>query len=60
MNFRISKIMLFLALATGLIAMTTARCRAEPLNEIRPLLPASTGEWKADGEDRFYDPKTIF
>ena len=60
MNSRISNILLFLVLATGWIAMTTERCRAEPLDEIRSLLPASFGEWKADGEDRFYDPKTIF
>jgi hypothetical protein len=60
MNRRMSTLLLFIILAIGSIPMTIERSLADPLDEIRTLLPASFGEWKAEEGDRFYDPRTLF
>jgi hypothetical protein len=33
---------------------------ADPLDSLRSSLPSVVGNWKADGEDRFFDEKSIF
>jgi len=47
-------------LTMGLLFMMTEKAFADSLDELRSLLPGSIGEWKAEGEDRIYDPRTIF
>lgn len=53
-------ILIFMFLIMGSFFMMTEKAFADSLDELRSLLPVSIGEWKAEGEDQFYDPRTIF
>ena len=55
---KIACLLLLVLLAAGFEPMTAA-C-SEPLESLRSSLPRKMGDWKQEGEDQWFDSKTIF
>jgi hypothetical protein len=62
-RYRVTCLLLFFSAAvtaTGIGPVMTERTYADSLDSIKASLPPAIGPWKADGEDRVFDDRTIF